>query len=349
MADSPLYNTVIARLFTELDILLNNYIGDGYNALANHLREPLGIAVVLFIVLMGISISQGWVKLSMANFIKAALKIGLIYSFAMHWTLFSDWIVTGIEGSAGQIGDWLVQATPMHIPSFAGLGINEALQLVLTEFTEIGQWVWDLGSIGHLSPYFSALIIWGFGYALVLVAVFEILLAKIMLAILFVTAPLFIGFTLFKITHPFFDRWLGAIVGFALMLIFVSAMLALALSITQWALVGVYADHAANTKLVSFVPILIVGFLGIGVILKAAQLAQSIGGTVASTAGSELLAGTVGGFIGAGLRSSNTVGQGAGQIWGTIKGAQGLGQGVGKKIMQPSELKHLRQVAQKGE
>ncbi len=301
MADSLLYNTVIAKLFTEMDILLDSYVHEGYNALADHLREPLGVAVVLFIVLMGISISQGWVKLSMANFIKAAIKIGLIYTFAMNWSIFSEWIVGGIEGSAGQIGDWLVQATPLHIPSFVGLNINEALQLVLTEFTETGQAIWKLGGINHFSPYFSAIVVWGFGYALVLVAVFEILLAKIMLAILFVTAPLFVCFTLFKITHPFFDRWLGAIVGFSLMIIFVSAMLGLALSITQWALVDIYASDAMDLTIVSFVPVIIVGFLGIGVILKAAQLAQSIGATVASTSGSELLAGTVGGFIGGGL------------------------------------------------
>ena len=110
----PIYADVIERFFTEaLDPILHNYVYNGYQALASHLRVPLGTAVVLYIALMGLSISQGWIKLSMGNFIKSALKIGLIYTFAMNWALFSSWVVDGVQGSAGQIGDWLVSATPI--------------------------------------------------------------------------------------------------------------------------------------------------------------------------------------------------------------------------------------------
>jgi len=46
---------------------------------------------------------------------------------------------------------------------------------------------------------------------------------------------------------------------------------------------------------------MIVGFIGVGILLKAAQLAQSIGGTVTTTSGSALLAGTIGGAVGSAL------------------------------------------------
>lgn len=132
-------------------------------------------------------------------------------------------------------------------------------------------------------------------------AVFELVLAKIMLAILFSTAPLFISFTLFKVTQGFFDRWLGACAGFGLLMIFVSSMLALALSIAQWAIADIYISHAVGLSLVGFVPVMIIGFIGVGILLKASQLAQSIGGTITTVSGSSLLAGVIGGAIGSSL------------------------------------------------
>jgi len=201
-----------------------------------------------------------------------------------------------------------ISATPVPIPHFAGTGIDGAMQSVFIEFTKIGEWVWNRGSWHNVGPRFTAVLIWGFGYAMILVAVFELVLAKIMMAVLLATAPLFVGFTLFKPTHGFFDRWLGACAGYALLTLFVSSMLALSLSIAQWAIAGTYLDKALNVSLVGFIPVMVVGFIGVGVILKAAQLAQAIGGTVTTSSGSALLAGTIGGAVGgamAGLKITN--------------------------------------------
>jgi len=304
---TPTYMTIVEQLFTELDTLLNNYVFNAYGAMSGYLKAPLGLAVVLYIVLMGLSITQGWIKLSMSNLVKSSVKLAVIYMAAMNWGWFSQNVVDLISKGSGQIGDVLVGSTPVPLPQFAGSGINGAMQSVLIEFTKIGSWVWNIGSWHNMGPCFTALLIWGFGYALILVAIFELVLAKIMLAVLFATAPLFIGFTLFKPTHGFFDRWLGACVGFGLLMLFVSSMLALDLSICQWAIAGTYAAHATNLSLVGFVPIMIVGFMGVGVILKVSQLAQSIGGTVTTSSGSALLAGTIGGAVGSSLSTLRTL------------------------------------------
>lgn len=321
----PTYMTIIEQLFTELDVLLNNYVFHSYSAMAAYLKAPLALAIVFYIALMGWSITQGLVKLSMGNLIKSSVKLALIYTAAMNWGWFSHYVVDLINTGSGQIGDILIGATPVPLPHLAGTGINGAMQSVLIEFTKIGAWVWGVGSWHNMGPYFTSILIWGFGYALILVAVFELVLAKIMLAVLFATAPLFIGFALFKPTHSFFDRWLGACVGFGLLMIFVSSMLALSLSIAQWSIAGTYLDHASGMSLVGFVPIMIVGFIGVGIILKAAQLAQSIGGTVTTTSGSSLIAGTIGGAVGSTLTTLKipTSATGAAKtLFGSMKGAK---------------------------
>lgn len=275
------YATVIEQFFKEaLEPVLNTYVYDGYTDLASHLREPLGIAIVLFIALLGLGIAQGWLTWSLMSFIRATTKIGLIYSFAMNWSYFSKWVVAGIQTSAGEIGDWLVSSTPIHLPQFAGTGIDGAMQSVFIEITKIGSWVWGMGSWHNVGPYITTLIIWGFDYVMLLFGMFEIVLAKIMLAILFSLAPLFIIFTLFKATYNLFDRWLGLLLSYAILLILVSAVLGLVLSFAQWAISDPFTHHAMGFHLIGFVPAMVVGFIGIGILLKTTQLSLMIGSGV---------------------------------------------------------------------
>ncbi len=304
------YLTIVDKLFNELDSLLNNYVFNSYTALSHYLKIPLALAIVLYIVMFGLAITQGWVRLSTNNLVKSSLKLAFIYIAAMNWGWFSHIFMGLLNTAASQIGDVLVNATPIPMPHFAGTGINGAMQSVLIEFSEIGKWVWDRGSFYNLAAYFSAILIWGFGFALILVALFELILAKIMLAILLAMAPLFIAFTLFKPTHNFFDRWLGTCVGFSLMMIFVASILALALSLAQWSVAAIYANHAARLSIVGFIPTMIVGFIGVGLVLRAAHLALAIGGTVSTLSGSTLLAETLGGAVGASLATKTMLGGG---------------------------------------
>ena len=298
---APGYTTIVVEFLKKLDTLLHLYVYDGYTALAHYLQVPLGLAVVLYIVIMGYGIVMGTQKGSVDTFAKSALKIGFIYLGAMHWSWFSAHAVALIEGGANQIGAVLLHATPLQLPNINGGGIDSAMQIVLIEVAKIGHHVFDLGSWHDLAPSLTGVMIWVFGYAVIFIGLFELMLAKIMLAVLFATAPLFVIFTLFKPTQGFFDRWLGACAGFAFLIIFVSAIIAFALTLVQWVVGAMLIDTVAGINLVGMLPMILVCFLSVGMILKVAQLAQSIGGTVTTSSGSAMLAGAVGGFLGASM------------------------------------------------
>jgi len=304
MMSAPLYTTIVVELFSELDTLLNHYIYNGYHNVAHALKLPLSIAITLYIVLMGIAINQGWTKLTFPELTKSAVKIALVYLFAMHWDVFSEYAVKGVTQSAMALGNILVNSNPLHLPHFGGAGLIGGLQSIMIEITKISVWTWHLGSFTSPSPYFTASLIWLFGYASLMIGIVEIVAAKVMLAVLFTTAPLFIAFTLFKPTQGFFDRWIGAIVGFAFVMIFVSAMLGLTITITQWAIGTTYIQHALGIKLIGFIPFMVVGIVGIVLIFKMAGMAQSIGGVVTTSSGSTMAASLVGSFIGSSLGAS---------------------------------------------
>ena len=294
----PIYINVVSGLFLEIHKLLDHYVNNGYHALMNALKYPLGIVITLYIVLLGYSISQGWVRLSMSQFVKSALKIAIIYTFAMNWDFFSANVIQFIQGGANQLGGVIFHASNPSVSYYGHGGIEAALQKILVQFTKIGFWFWKRGSWHSVTPYLEGIIIWGSGISLLLVAMFQLILANIMLALLFVSAPLFIGFAIFKPTQGLFDRWLGNVVSFSLLILFVSIVLGFVLSITNWAISGINKNNLMTLNVVTFVPIVLVVFIGIGLVKRVASLAHEIGMATSTLAFSTNLANTIGEYIG---------------------------------------------------
>lgn len=309
MSQLPLYTTIVEQTFGELDTLLNTFVYGGYSALANYIKAPLGLAVVVYIALLGYGITHGWIKMTIPNLVKAGIKLGLIYMFAINWQYFSEFVIGTFSDGASHVGAVLIQSSPFHLPVFGGEGIKGALQEALIEFTQIGSQLWGHGSLMNLQPLVLSVSIYSFGYALIFLACLELIMGKLMMALLFVTAPLFICFTLFKTTHKFFDNWLGALSGFAFLYIFVSAMTGFALTLTQMITGALVLGHLLHFSIGEFIPLLFVAFIGLGIVMKSASLAQALGGVISTASGSALLAGTVGGMIGGTLSNLNRVRQ----------------------------------------
>lgn len=316
------YQTIVIKLLSEVDLLLNQYVYNGYHALSDYLRIPLGLIATLYIALLGISVMNGWVKLSMGNFVKAVLKIGLIYTAVTEWGFVSEYLVGFINSVIGEVGDALTAASPVHIPGVDG--VDGAMQLTLIEFVKLGSRLWDTGGISNLGGLFDGALVWAFGYLIVGIGLFEIILSKIMLAILFVFTPFIVIFCYFKPFQSIFDRWLGSIVGFALLQLFVTAALTLALSLAYWWL-GMYTGASAlQIGSVGVLPVIIIGIMCIGIIFRASQLAQNLGGMVSTAAGAAMVGGFVGGAVGSGLSSLKLGAKGVALGWKGSKAAVSL-------------------------
>jgi type IV secretion system protein VirB6 len=281
----PSYNTVVEAVLHEIDLLLENYVFHGYSALADYLSGPLGLAVTLYIILMGYSLSMGWLSMSIREFSKGLVKIGLIYLFAMNWGWFSDYLINLFFNVSGHIGTILVDSTPLPLPSFAGEGIDGGLQSVLIELWDIGQWLWNAGSFHALGPLLVGLITWACGFLLIGYALFEIIFAKCILSVLCVVAPLFISFALFSSTEKFFYRWISLCSGYAFLMILVMATIAIVLSLDQWAIGDAYLLHAKDLGMLNIFTIVFVSLICIGVINRVCGLALVLGNGVGAWAG----------------------------------------------------------------
>lgn len=298
----PTYATLIFRLGSEIDLITQSFIVDGYKAMASALAAPIATLCVLYIVLTGFSITRGLIQKPMDEFVKMVLRIGLVYTLAFNWGIFAEYFVGLFVKGAGELGAAMMKATPLTLPKVDGItraaGINGTLQSALIEVVRVGLWTWEKGSFRHMGPAFTGFIIWASGITVVGLAFFEIIVAKLMIAVCMTTAPLFLSFTLFDKTRTYFDRWLDKLVGFSLVLVMVSSVVGLCMHLLHWSIGGHYLNKAVGMTTVDWIPLLLISCLCVMLILQVVGIAKSIGGMCSTGTGSAMIGGAIGGAMG---------------------------------------------------
>lgn len=296
--ESPIYSTVLSGLTSQIDIITKDFVFHGYNALANALSAPLASVCILSIVLMGYGISRGAIKAPMDAMYGFIFRMGFIYFFAMNWGNFSEYFVDFFIKGMGELGTILMKATSAKDAHLEG--VTDGLQSLYTDIIRMGVWTAKKASLRHWAPIVVSFLIFLFGSIVVLFALFELIAAKLMISLCFCTAPFFIILTLFKETRPFFDRWLGFVVGFSLVLLFVSAVMGLSMSLLHWSIAGLLANEAENMDLVGWIPLAVVAVFCTACLFKAVAIAKHIGGACHTGTGASMVGSFIGGTIGAG-------------------------------------------------
>lgn len=292
----PSINHFIIDFFMQLDVLMKHYVHDGYNALVQVLRIPLGMAISLYTSIFIYYWYAGEIRLTTKEISWAIIKVCLIYSLAMNWDFFSQYLVNFITDGANLVGSALIKAAPVHLPH--NENIANSLQLMLLGFLKFAQALFKLGSFHNPLPYFEGGVIYLVGGLLSLVAIIELAIAKIFLSILFAMAPLFCGLALFKTTQNLFDNWLREIIGFALWMIFVAAVLGFIFALFELLLPMQELDHLSDIGFGSSAMVFILGGFGIYLLLQAAKQGKQLASHVSTISGSSTVGAMVGSFIG---------------------------------------------------
>lgn len=329
------YTESVNWLFNEVNILTEHYVDTAYHALNTFMAKPLLLAMTLYIVILGLCMAQGWVQMSFSNLVKITLKLAIIYVFSMNWDVFCNYVVNFVVGGASEIGNALMKAAPLVKPNLGNNSIQNALQDLLDTVTFIGQKIFAKGSFHNFAPYLCGLLVWIFGYLLIIVAIMELLCSQILLALMLGLAPLFISFTLFKSLHGLCDRWLGHITAYALTQILVSATLGFVLVITEKLLPinAVMNDLDVDSlNIVTFVPLMLLSLMSLGVLLRSAGIAMSLGNAVSTLSGSQLLAGFANSAWNMGTAGVSATSKTAAGISTIINTSQKTGETIGKGI-----------------
>jgi type IV secretion system protein VirB6 len=306
---SPIYSNVILNLSNQIDALTQNFIFNGYQALSSMLAKPLAALSILFIVLMGYGITRGIIKTPLDELVKFSVRLGIICFLAMNWANFSSYVIDFFVKGASELGVALMKSTQFTPKALSDDNIIKGLQSVFTEVIRVGAETAKKTSFKNLGPLFSALMIYLSGIAVTGLALMELVVAKLMLALCLVTAPLFLILTLFDKTRAFFDRWLGLLVGFSLVFVFVSSVVGLCMSLIHWSVAGYADSHAPVIDSVGWVPILLISCFCVAALSQAAHIAKAIGASCHTAGGAAMVGGFLGGSMGIAKQAKKLIDQ----------------------------------------
>tara|TARA_B110000879_G_scaffold208714_1_gene294885 strand:+ start:45 stop:1091 length:1047 start_codon:yes stop_codon:yes gene_type:complete len=291
---SPTYSTIIYDFAAKIEAIGNTFSIDGYKTLAEWVQKPFGAACLLFIVLKGLAIVFGLIKEPMSDLGKAAIRIGFIYSFAMNWGMFSSYAVDFFTSISESLSATMMNINALHFPMPSGVGVKDGMQKVLTELISVGNWTIAKGSLVNPGPLLSGIAIYFAGGAVIGLAFFEIMGAKLFLSILFCLAPIFISLTLFEQTRTYFDKWFGYLTGFTFVMIMVSSVVGISMALLHWTASDLYLTQAKTISSVGWVPILLCAMFCVKAIKEASSMGLAMGGACSHGHGGEMMAGALG-------------------------------------------------------
>jgi len=236
---------IFARVLWMFKTTVGDIMGEMYCTFQNFLRTPLTVVLTLFVIVFGITVLTGMVNLTLKDTGIVLFKFALVWAFAMNaeWGVdigYNFFIGFAEEGSNIVLSAMNLtqqqQAAPMTLAHPDTIFENILNSSTGTQST-ISQLplVCDiyLMIIGVFLLFFMPIIIIFIGLIVIVYigmfarALLGYLTALVLITFLFVLAPFFLGFALFRVTMPLFEAWIKHLTGFSLQMVIMFGFLAL--------------------------------------------------------------------------------------------------------------------------
>ena len=197
------------------------------------------ISASLMIIFYAISYLMGINKLNQGEIINRIIKIGIIYLFidpTLGWYWFNEYVVKFFDGGTDYLSYLMASilepegqtqiSNALANRDFSDKALlfataNDIFGLLTSEQT----WkkIFALFFFDLFGPIYLLIVLYAvFSYVFIIANVLLIYVtAKLLIGMLFLVAPIFIAFLLFKRTQEYFNKWLNTIISFALQQIFV--------------------------------------------------------------------------------------------------------------------------------
>lgn len=276
----------LKQLLDKVDAGVENYIFNSYAGLAAEMSSTLRIMFVLFLVLYGVSVMQGWIRTSLPEFIQMLVRMLFIFIFATFWNVFSAFAYELFTQTPNQVAGVLLSSAGGSLSNADSVNevlggiydktISSASQLIFKSDT------WAFGT--KLHGLLLAVLVIG----MIIYALFLIVLAKIAVAILLGLSPLFIAFMLFSATRGLFEGWLRQLLNFAFIPALTYGILIFVVSLNNDSVTALKESvKNGSTGNMDIYPVLLSAGISIILLMQVMGIAAGIaGGMQLSTLGS---------------------------------------------------------------
>lgn len=228
-------------IYSEATRKLNqsNYVKDFYQNLANKAvyKNILSISIVLMFSFYGFGYLIGVSELKQSEIVDRLIKVAIIYLFCnpdFGWVWFEKFFVDGFKGGADYLTftmaslfddsealrnalntEYYVDKYPLFHSADKVIGLFVSNDTIHKKIA--GLLFYKL--FGAIYFYIIYLSVFNYIYA-ISNAVLLYLTSQVFTSVLFMLAPIFFIFLLFKQTKTYFDNWINSIIGFAFQQIF---------------------------------------------------------------------------------------------------------------------------------
>ena len=238
---------------------------------------------IIFIAVFGYKVIISG-RFSAPDLVVNTLKIIVILSIATEWDTFFLLVYNLVTEMPSDLGGQIMQgaANAFSAPvANDAITANSALADYFDRSMAVSETILQAAGWTDFGLYFYVFLIWVgtllfTGYAAML-----IILSKIAVAVLLAVAPIFILLLIFANTRNLFEGWLRTLLNFALIPIFVYALLALSLTLAEAPLQFLEANSDPDKSLMASVGAFVfTSFVFFMVLAQVMNMAASITGSL---------------------------------------------------------------------
>jgi len=228
------------QMIASVDNIILGFVQGSFGSLTASVQTLWQLMFVVFMAFYGYKVLVSH-RFSASDLVTHCIKIILVLVLATQWAAFFQLIYTLATNLPSDISGQVVSAASNTLGAQAQINSVANANTLLMQFYSRAMSVDDkllqMGSWTQPGPYIYFVVVWlgavfFTGYATML-----IILAKLAVAVILAVGPLFILLYIFHDTRKLLEGWLRTLINYAIVPVFVYALLALLLTLVMPTLV----------------------------------------------------------------------------------------------------------------
>jgi len=280
---------MIEVLINNVDSLILSFVQGAFGSLTPIIGVLWRLMFIVFIAVFGYkAIVSG--RFSAPDLIVNSIKIIVLLLIATEWDTFFLLVYNMTTDLPSDVAGQIMAGAASTFSDPAASDqttANQALSGFYDRSMEVSESLLEAAGWSDLGLYLYAFSVWIGAIAFTGFAAMLIILAKLAVGILLAIGPLFILLLIFANTRNLFEGWLRTLLNYAVIPIFVYALLALLLTLAESPLQFMEDNSSPNNELLTALgPFLFVAFVSVLLLAQVMNIAASItGGLSLSTLG----------------------------------------------------------------
>jgi len=250
----------------KLSELTAGYIDMASAGLAGALGPVALAGVTLFITIYGVLVIAGKIQMPFQDFVVKAGKIAIIAAIALNAGNYMEWVVGSIQGlESGLVGAMTEGGSELDTTDTYALldsSISIGAKKAADAWEKVGEISWYNIS-GWMTWLIATLLIYIAMTLLFLICGALVVVAKFALTLMLAVGPLFVMSLIWAPTAGFFDRWLSQVLTYVFTILFLTAVLSMAITVFSEILTATdFNDPTINPTFVALQILMIALILG---------------------------------------------------------------------------------------